>query len=141
MEASKIDFTNTWRALSKLRKDSTSAELHDVVSPIIAGRVDADAKKWGSWMKQYHAIVVADHALDDVERVKRMNKANPVYILRNYMAQEAIDLANKGDYSGVQNLYKLLRNPYEDQPGAERYTQDPPSWAARPGVCVNSCSS
>jgi serine/tyrosine/threonine adenylyltransferase len=141
MEESKVDFTNTWRALSQVRKTSAPVEMEAIYARLIAGKVSANADHWGAWMNRYLTIVVADEALDDVERVKRMNKANPVYILRNYMAQEAIDEANQGNSSYLQNLYRILRNPYEEQAGAERYTQDPPSWATRPGVCVNSCSS
>jgi len=73
-------------------------------------------------------------------RVKQMNQTNPLYILRNYMAEEAIQLAEKGDYSGVNNLLELLLNPFtpqENNVGSE-YKKCPPPWASE--ICV-SCSS
>jgi serine/tyrosine/threonine adenylyltransferase len=141
MSAAKADFTNTWRALSSVSSSSTADELYAVYAPLIAGKGDADGDAWAAWMARYQARVRADAGLDDGLRVATMNRTNPVYILRNYMAQEAIDAANKGDYSVVNELYELLRDPYTPRSKFARYTGEPPSWASRPGVCVNSCSS
>jgi serine/tyrosine/threonine adenylyltransferase len=141
MQSAKADLTNTWRSLSSVRSDSTIEELDAIYSPLIAGRVDVDADEWAAWMQKYQTRISRDADMDYGTRVKTMNAANPVYILRNYMAQEAIDAAEKGDYSVVRSLYDLLRNPYEVKAGAERYAKEPPPWASRPGVYVNSCSS
>ena len=77
----------------------------------------------------------------DEERKARMDSVNPKYILRNYLCQSAIDAAEQGDFSEVNNLLRLMKRPYEEQPGMEKYAGLPPAWAYRPGVCMLSCSS
>ena len=72
-----------------------------------------------------------------------MNKANPKYVLRNWMAQLAIDAAEKEDYTIAEELCKLLENPYGDQPDfEEKWFQKRPEWARnRVGCSMLSCSS
>ena len=66
--------------------------------------------------------------------------ANPKYVLRNWMAQQAIEKAEKDDFSEVQSLLQILQRPYEDQPEADEagYASEPPEWAKKVKV---SCSS
>jgi serine/tyrosine/threonine adenylyltransferase len=67
-----------------------------------------------------------------------MNAANPQYVLRNHLAQEAIARAEQGDFAEVRSLHEVLRRPYDEQPGQARYAALPPDWAR--GIEV-SCSS
>jgi uncharacterized protein YdiU (UPF0061 family) len=67
-----------------------------------------------------------------------MNQANPKYILRNYLAQRAIELAQKDDFSEVQKLQTILSKPFEEQPEYEAYASPPPKHLETVEV---SCSS
>jgi len=67
-----------------------------------------------------------------------MNSNNPKYILRNYLAQQAIEKAENGDYSEVEKLLQILKRPYDEQPENEIYCKTPPSWSYE--ICV-TCSS
>ena len=94
-----------------------------------------------SWLMQYKQCVET-LGLADSERKDRMNRVNPKYVLRNYLAQQAIDKANEGDYSMVHELLDVLRNPYDDQPGKNIFAAKRPEWARhRAGCSMLSCSS
>jgi uncharacterized protein YdiU (UPF0061 family) len=67
-----------------------------------------------------------------------MRQVNPKYILRNYLAQQAIEQAEAGDYREIERLLELLHNPYDDQPQFESYAATAPEWSKSLSV---SCSS
>ena len=72
-----------------------------------------------------------------------MRRANPKYVLRNWMAQLAIDAAEKDDYAVCEQIHTLLKNPYDEQPEMEEeWFQRRPEWARhRVGCSMLSCSS
>jgi serine/tyrosine/threonine adenylyltransferase len=97
--------------------------------------------RFNNWLAKYSQRLQKD-AISDIERRKIMNLVNPKYVLRNYMAQLAIDKAEQGDFSLVTELLELLRYPYQEQPDREKYAQRRPDWARqRPGCSMLSCSS
>ena len=94
-----------------------------------------------AWLKAWQARVQLD-GTPDASRLAAMNAVNPLYVLRNYLAQEAIDLAETGDYSRVRETLEVLRHPYTEQDGREAYAARRPEWARqRAGCSMLSCSS
>ena len=63
----------------------------------------------------------------DDDRLVRMNRVNPKYVLRNYLAQTAIEKAQQKDFSEIDCLLTLLQNPYSDQPGMDACAAPPPN--------------
>ena len=93
------------------------------------------------WLRAWGRRVVAGGLVDD-ERRRRMDALNPRFVLRNYLAQEAIDAAEQGDTSLLHELLDVLRHPYDEQPGKERFSAKRPDWARqRVGCSMLSCSS
>jgi uncharacterized protein YdiU (UPF0061 family) len=98
-------------------------------------------QRLGQWLRDYVGRCRRSN-LDNQERTQGMNAVNPKYVLRNYMAQLAIDKAEQGDYSLVNELLELLRNPCNEQPDKEEWYARRPDWARnRPGCSMLSCSS
>jgi len=96
---------------------------------------------FSGWLSQY-AQRVQQSKLSASERLATMQSHNPRYVLRNYMAQEAIDLAENGDNSRILTLLTLLKNPYTMQTGMEQFEQKRPDWARQKAGCsMLSCSS
>lgn len=93
--------------------------------------------RFTEWAVRYRDRLRSEDSWDH-ERSDRMNRANPKYVLRNYLAQTAIEKAQNKDFSEVDRLLTLLQNPYSDQPGMEAYALPPPNWGKQ---LVVSCSS
>ncbi len=99
------------------------------------------ASSWKDWFELYK-IRIEKEKYSDSERKELMDETNPKYVLRNYMAQLAIDAANQGDYSLIDELYHLLKNPYGEQPEQQKWFAKRPEWARnKVGCSMLSCSS
>jgi len=94
-----------------------------------------------SWLRQY-IVRVQEDKTDDMRRKEAMNSVNPKYVLRNYLAQLAIDKAEQGDNSMVNELLEVLRHPYDEQPEHQAWAEKRPDWArTKAGCSMLSCSS
>jgi uncharacterized protein YdiU (UPF0061 family) len=94
-------------------------------------------KLWNSWLNKWWKRV------NGLPNRSEMVVSNPKYVLRNWMAQLAIDAAESGDFSVCEELFNLLKNPYQEQPEfEEKWFQKRPEWARhRVGCSMLSCSS
>lgn len=96
-------------------------------------------EKLHSWLIAYQGHLAG---VDNQKRVQLMNQTNPLYVPRNYLAQEVIDSANKGDYQPLHQWYEILKNPYDEREGLEHFAAKRPEWArVKPGCSMLSCSS
>lgn len=93
------------------------------------------------WFERY-AAQLRKQSASFAERQQTMRSVNPRYVLRNYLAQLAIDEVEKDNFAAVDELLEVLRHPYSDQPGKEKYADRRPEWARqRAGCSMLSCSS
>ncbi|WP_121067874.1 protein adenylyltransferase SelO [Maribacter vaceletii] len=98
-------------------------------------------EKWNLWFTAY-AERLEKETLPANERIEKMQKINPKYVLRNYMAQLAIDASDKGDYSILNELFIMLMKPYDEQPEFSKWYAKRPEWARnKVGCSMLSCSS
>jgi uncharacterized protein YdiU (UPF0061 family) len=122
--------------------DTPAAELARGLDDAYYGEVPADVRAATTeWLDAWRARVRRD-GTDDATRRDAMHAVNPKYVLRNYLAQQAIDLAEQGDASMVHRLLDVMRRPYDTQPEHELLAGRRPDWARdRVGCSMLSCSS
>lgn len=98
-------------------------------------------KRWNIWFNKYADRLKIERVSSE-ERKENMDLVNPKYVLRNYMAQLAIDAADNEDYSLIDELFTVLKQPYTDQPKYNKWFAKRPDWANNKiGCSMLSCSS
>jgi uncharacterized protein YdiU (UPF0061 family) len=143
LQATETDMTIFFRTLSSFKKDQPEKGVELIQDAFytpdtIKGNI---LNNWKQWFDDY-AKRLEDETTSADERQKQMNKINPKYVLRNYMAQLAIDKADKGDVSLLEELYLMLKEPYLEQPKFEHWFAKRPEWARhKVGCSMLSCSS
>lgn len=144
MQLSETDMTIFFRELSLLKKTSTPGCGISIVNNAFYNPKEINKnilKEWQKWFAHYIKIINYEKDSDE-ERKTKMNKINPKYVLRNYMAQIAIDAANNNDYTVVNELYEVLKKPYNEQSNHEKWYAKRPDWAKEKiGCSMLSCSS
>jgi uncharacterized protein YdiU (UPF0061 family) len=141
MTRAEVDMTLCFTKLAELE---ISAPMIDVIKD--AFYTEQGFKQFGDDIQQWlntYAKRVQQSKLSPAERLTKMQSHNPRYVLRNYMAQEAIDLlTEKGDNKRLLSLLQLLKNPYTQQAGMSQFEQKRPDWARQKAGCsMLSCSS
>jgi uncharacterized protein YdiU (UPF0061 family) len=149
LAAVETDMTLFYRQLAEVPAASVGPETNDasLLAPLEIAFYDGPGvssehrARLTAWLRRYAARVREDGTAD-AERKLRMQRVNPKFVLRNYVAQLAIDAAERGDGSVVRELLEVLAHPFDEQPGKERYAEKRPEWARnRPGCSMLSCSS
>lgn len=123
MESEKLDYTNTFRNLMHTLTNKISPELSSEIS-----------KSWVvSFLKRHSRETTSQE-----KRLELMSQMNPKFILRNYMAQEAIEAAEKNDFLLLNTLLIVLTQPFEEFPEHQKFANKSPKWAKDLEI---SCSS
>jgi uncharacterized protein YdiU (UPF0061 family) len=149
LQSTETDMTIFYRLLAELTPDALGGSDQQIVDIIRAAYYvspTAEAETaMANWLRVYLVRVQQDYVIagnNDQQRYQRMQAVNPKYVLRNYMAQQAIDLVAQGDTSELEKLLNLLRHPYNEQPEYQAYFAKRPEWARnRAGCSMLSCSS
>ena len=137
------DMTIFFRLLSTVTSEDNEKGLAKIFEAFyrpleIENKIKSD---WEAWFISYSKRLTIEHTSYE-DRVEKMNQINPKYVLRNYMAQLAIDAADKGDYQLIDELFQLLKKPYDEQPDSEKWFVKRPEWARNKIGCSRlSCSS
>lgn len=144
LKASETDMTIFYRNLANVLKTDFAEYALEKVSDAFykSEEIKAEIKdNWLKWFNLYLERIGREFDSDEVRKGK-MNLVNPKYVLRNYMAQLAIDAAEKEDYTVIEELYSLLKNPYNEQIENEKWFAKRPDWARHKiGCSMLSCSS
>lgn len=130
LAAAGADYTRFFRALCGI--DVNAAPADDAAAAMFA-----DRDGWYAWQQRYRARLALETG-DAAARSAAKRAVNPKYILRNYLAQTAIEHAQTGDFSEITRLHDVLRRPFDEWPECESYAALPPDWAREISV---SCSS
>jgi uncharacterized protein YdiU (UPF0061 family) len=149
LQAVETDMTLFFRLLANVPVDAAADACEDIalIEPLRRAFYTEDAmqsphrERLAAWLRRYIERVRTD-AVSAEARLDRMNRVNPKYVLRNYLAQLAIDAAANGDTSVMERLMMVLQRPYDEQPQHDDLAERRPEWARnRPGCSALSCSS
>jgi uncharacterized protein YdiU (UPF0061 family) len=143
LAAYETDMTLFFRGLSQVVTASTAPrELPRVVRDAFYGEApEAHVAKGLAWLTTWWQRTRREEVPPET-LARQMDAVNPKYVLRNWLAQQAIDAAHNGDDTEVHTLLEVMRRPFDEQPGREAYAAKRPEWArSKPGCSALSCSS
>ena len=139
MHRAEVDLTEFFRSLAEVKQSAPDlAVLRNAFYQ--PGLYQSHSDSFNAWLARYTARLALQQDTDTARRA-RMNLVNPRFVLRNYLAQQAIDAATQGDLSMIGTLLDAARHPY-DENIPEKLTAKRPDWAIdKPGCSMLSCSS
>ncbi|MFD0992536.1 protein adenylyltransferase SelO [Tenacibaculum geojense] len=142
LQLTETDYTIFFRNLANIEENDTpKSAFNKITDAFYHLKNDEIIKKWIQWFEKY-LLLLKHNSFSDIERKEQMNTINPKYVLRNYMAQLAIDKANNKDFSLINDFYELLKKPYDEQPNYNKWFVKRPEWARNKiGCSMLSCSS
>jgi uncharacterized protein YdiU (UPF0061 family) len=141
LQLTETDMTIFFRNLSRFSNKKSGFHLIEKAFYELEDPSDVIKMKWLHWFEKYSERLQKETTSSE-ERKEKMDAVNPKYVLRNYMSQLAIDAADKGDYSLIDELHQLLKKPYGEQPDSEKWFAKRPEWARnKVGCSMLSCSS
>jgi len=147
LQLAETDMTLFYRLLANIDAENSEQTDQQLFSPLkeayysIESLSDEDMSRIIIWLRHYQQLVI-EESLSNSVRKEKMNKVNPKYVFRNYLAQLATDDAEQGDFTLVNTLLEVFRHPYDEQEQFEHYAVKRPDWAKdRPGCSMLSCSS
>ena len=136
-----VDMTIFFRNLSDFSTESSGFKLIENAFYDLKNTSDNVKERWSIWFKKYEERLKIERVSSE-ERKEKMNAVNPKFVLRNYMSQMAIDEAENGNYTLIDELFQLLKKPYSEQPKNEKWFVKRPEWARnKVGCSMLSCSS
>lgn len=128
LQQQKQDYTLSFRRLADFSDDAQGSSIRDHM---------LDLEAFDLWAQLYRARLTEESSTSE-ERKELMNSVNPLYVLRNYLAQQVIAAAEQGDVAPLHELMGVLQQPYQPQPGKEAFAAPPPDWGKGMNI---SCSS
>jgi len=142
MMNTEIDMTKFYRTLSSLPQQAQLWQEHFRDCFYEEDKlVDNYFEGFAKWLNDYQQRLTKNKSSES-ERMQAMNAVNPKYVLRNYLAQQAIEKAEQGDYSMIEELLLVLQTPYTEQKPFEHFAEKRPAWAKNKAGCsMLSCSS
>ena len=132
LRTGRADYTRFFRALGSIRIIGESGD--GALRETLAG----DPSALNQWLVNYRARLAIEGGGDDAARKARMDAINPRYVLRNHLAQFAIEQALQRDYSEIDRLRRVLADPFTDRPEYDRYAASP---SEEDRAIVVGCSS
>jgi len=144
LQLSETDMTIFFRELSAVKKNASPGSGIAIINEAFYKPEEIKKEKlksWGRWFDKYLIRLNIEETSDE-ERKIAMDGVNPKFVLRNYMAQTAIEAAEKEDYSILKELHEVLKKPYEEQTEFNKWYAKRPDWARdKIGSSMLSCSS
>ena len=140
LQEAETDFTIFFRRLATVPLEGTAEQQ---LAPLRPAFYDerASHERLCAWLRRY-ADRIRSEGIAQATRLERMQSANPKYVFRNYLAQQAIDALEAGDASVLERLMRVLERPYDEQPEHEDLAARRPEWARHKAGCsALSCSS